>query len=328
MKTIVFVLAAACALGAPVAAQAATVPVTQLNGDFAVTNTSVSKTPDGVHFGLYPDAGADTDGDGIPDVGGSLFYGGVNGRPLGSLTALGFTYQYNTSNNAAIAAPYLRVFLDDNADGTEDSVLILDPTHCALVAPAENEDQSETIATGAVRFNDDSCTGPEQPFAAVQAAHASALITGIYVTQGFSGGLNATALVRNLTVNGTTFAFDVPPPAGAPGTTTIIQVAAPAGARPVTGAVAGVQASGTCRGAVVRRIHAPSRRGERFLRVTAALQTANGLRPLRSQGRTVTVDLRNRPEANYNVRLISRYRTHGGKVRRVVTRRNLSVACS
>ena len=49
---------------------------------------------------------------------------------------------------------------------------------------------------------------------------------------------------------------------------------------------------------------------------------------MKANGRTITVDLRNRPEANYNLRLISRYRTKSGKVRRVVTRRNLSVACS
>jgi hypothetical protein len=62
--------------------------------------------------------------------------------------------------------------------------------------------------------------------------------------------------------------------------------------------------------------------------VAAALQTAAGFRSLKVSGRSITVDLRNRPEANYNVRLISRYRTKGGKTRRVVTRRNLSVACS
>ena len=64
------------------------------------------------------------------------------------------------------------------------------------------------------------------------------------------------------------------------------------------------------------------------MRVNAALQSPTGLRALKANGRTVTVDLRNRPEANYNVRLISRYRMKSGKIRRVVTRRNLSVACS
>jgi len=44
----VFALAAAIALGAPAAAHAATIPVQQLNGDFAASNSTVIKTPDGV----------------------------------------------------------------------------------------------------------------------------------------------------------------------------------------------------------------------------------------------------------------------------------------
>jgi hypothetical protein len=182
-----------------------------------------------------------------------------------------------------------------------------------------------------VRFDDDPCVSlaSQSTFAAVQAAHADETIVGIFVTQGFTGGHDASALVRNLTVNANTFAFDVPPPPGVVTLTQIIQVPVqvPPGAQPI-GAVAGIQVAKTCRGATVRRIHAPTRRGERFLRVNAALQTPTGLRSLRSSGRTITVDLRNKPEANYNVRLISRYRTRHGHVRRVVTRRNLSVACS
>ena len=97
---------------------------------------------------------------------------------------------------------------------------------------------------------------------------------------------------------------------------------------PAGAAVLGTQATHSCRGNTLRRIHAPSRKGEKFLRVAAELSTPSGLRALKVNGRTITVDLRNRPSANYNVRLISRYRTKSGKTRRVVTRRNLSVACS
>jgi hypothetical protein len=59
----------------------------------------------------------------------------------------------------------------------------------------------------------------------VRAANAGAHITGIFITQDFSGGHDASAFVRNLTVNGTTFAFNVPPaagPAGPAGTTTVV----------------------------------------------------------------------------------------------------------
>jgi hypothetical protein len=339
VKTRVFIVAAVCALGAPAAAQAAVVPVQQLNGDFGATNSSVFKTPDGVHFGIYANAGP---------IGGSLEYDGLNGQPFGSLSALGYTYQYNTSDDdpatggpttvGSMAAPYLRVFLDSNGDGQFDHDVLFDPTLCATQPVTENEDHAVDVTAQTVRVDDDQC-GPAPgttAFALAQAAHATDTIVGIVVTQGFSGGDDASANVRNLTVNGTTFAFDAPaPPTVVTQTTTrIVQVpvttTAPAPApapAPATG-VLGVQVSKSCRGAAVRRIHAPTRRGERFLRVSAALQTPNGLRSLRSSGRTVTVDLRNKPEANYNVRLISRYRTKHGHVRRVVTRRNLSVACS
>jgi hypothetical protein len=332
VKTRVFMLAAACALAAPAGAQAATIPVQQLNGAFGATNSSVTKTPDGVHFGVYADAAR---------TGGSLEYDGVNGQPFGSLTALGYTYQYNTSDDdpitggptplGSLAAPYLRVFLDANGDGVADDDVIFDPTLCATQTVNENEDHAVDVTAQLVRFDDDPCVSlaSQSTFAAAQAAHADETIVGIFVTQGFTGGHDASALVRNLTVNANTFAFDVPPPPGVVTLTQIIQVPVqvPPGAQPI-GAVAGIQVAKTCRGATVRRIHAPTRRGERFLRVNAALQTPTGLRSLRSSGRTITVDLRNKPEANYNVRLISRYRTRHGHVRRVVTRRNLSVACS
>jgi hypothetical protein len=226
---------------------------------------------------------------------------------------------------------WLRWGTDANGDGIADDDVIFDPTLCATQTVTENEDHAVDVTAQLVRFDDDPCASlaSQSTFAAAQAAHAGETIVGIFVTQGFSGGHDASAQVRNLTVNANTFAFDVPPAPGVVLQTQIVQVPVPvpAGAQP-TGAVLGVQVSKTCRGATVRRIHAPRRRGERFLRVNAALQTATGLRSLRARGRTVTVDLRSKPEANYNVRLISRYRTKHGHVRRVVTRRNLSVACS
>jgi len=330
MKTFVFVLAAACALSVPVAAQAAIVPVQSLAPPFEASNSTVIKTPDGVHFGTYVDAGA---------VGGSLVYHGLDGQPLSVLTSFGYTFTYRERGNTTGAAPYMRVFLDEDpavdsdGDGNPandvDHDVILEPSEGGVNVPPQATDVTTTTANTTVRFDDDAGgTNPQEPYSAILAvpARAGMTITAILVTQGFSTGQDVSALVRNITVNGDTFAFNVPP-AAAPGTTTIIQVPGPAGAQPAT-AVAGVQARRTCRGATVRRIHAPQRKGERFLRVNAALQTPNGLRSLKANGRTVTVDLRNRPEANYNVRLISRYRTKSGKIRRVVTRRNLSVACS
>jgi hypothetical protein len=286
-------------------AQAAIVPVQSLTPPFAVTNSSVIKTPDGVHFGVYADAGR---------TGGSLRYDGANGTTFGSLTALGYTYNYNTSNNNPLGAPYLRVFLDANGDGTADNDVIFDPTLCATVTPPENTDNVVDVTTQTVRFNDDSCAGPatQQPFAAVKAAHANETIVGIFVTQGDAGGLDASAYLRNLTVNADTYAFNVPPANGQPG--------APAAPSPTAGA--------TCTGDTIRTLHAPRRARAQFLRVNAALLTGAGFRKLKAVRRTVKLDLRNKAEGNYNVRLISHYRTRSGKVLRDVTWRHFSVACA
>jgi hypothetical protein len=347
MKTrTVFALAAALTLSAPAAAHAATVAVQQLNGAFSASNSTVTKTPDGVHFGTYNDAGA---------LGGTLIYNGINGTRVSALSEFGYTFTYRQATDTTGAAPYARVFIDadpavdtntaDNpADGNPandvDHDIVLDPSMtgatpapggtCPAVEPAQATDLTFTMSTHLVRFDDDAgadCTNSVMTFAqAKAAAGATAVVSSLNVTQGFSTGQDVSALVRNITVNGTTFAFNVPP-VGPPGATTTIIQQVPAGARP-TGAVAGIQVRSRCRGATVRRIHAPARKGEKFVRVNAALQSRTGLRALKANGRTVTVDLRNRPEANYNVRLISRYRTKSGKIRRVVTRRNLSVACS
>jgi hypothetical protein len=211
----------------------------------------------------------------------------------------------------------LRVFLDANGDGIADDDVIFDPTLCATVTPPENIDNVVDVTTQTVRFNDDSCSGPatQQPFAAVKAAHANETIVGIFVTQGDAGGLDASAYLRNLTVNANTFAFNVPPGV----TTTIVNNA------PVTPSSA---AGATCAGDTIRTLHAPRRAHARFLRVKATLLRRAGFRKLKVFRRTVKLDLRNEPEGNYNVRLISRYRTRSGKVLRVVTWRHFSVACA
>src|SRR4051794_12416144 len=92
-RTIVATLVAVFALTG--VAEAAIVPVQSLTQPFRVTNSSVTKTPDGVHFGVYADAGR---------TGGSLLYDGANGTTFGSLNALAYTYNYNTSDNRPVGA--------------------------------------------------------------------------------------------------------------------------------------------------------------------------------------------------------------------------------
>jgi len=125
-------------------------------------------------------------------------------------------------------------------------------------------------------------------------------------------------------VNGTTFAFDVPPvstpgPAGPAGMTTIVRVPAPS---PGSG-VLGVQAK-SCEGDDLVTLHVPRRAGQRFL---SARATIAGKR-LKVCGRAITLDLRGRSGGRYDVRIVARYRTRSGRVVTRVTHRPRSVACA
>jgi hypothetical protein len=291
------------------AASASTVPVTQLSGDFAASNTSVTMTNDGVHFGPYADAGS---------AGGSMYYGGANGLTLADLSALSYTVRWDSTNDSPLASPYLRIFL--NADSDD---VIFDPTECGAVAPGENVDHTFSVTTGDVRYDDDGCDGvppDQQPWADVVAAHGTDVISGIYITQGFAGGAGASALVTHLGVNANDFCFVCQPPSvvNGPGPT----VTPPATV--IINSGASTVRQQVCKGNTVRKLHAPKRLGQTFLSVRATLR---GKR-LKVSGRTITADLRNQPEANYNVRLTSRYRAHSGKIVTVKTTRNISVVCS
>jgi predicted Rossmann fold nucleotide-binding protein DprA/Smf involved in DNA uptake len=53
-------------------------------------------------------------------------------------------------------------------------------------------------------------SGSQQPWATVKAAHSNEVISGIYVTTGFAGGADLSAILRSLSVNGQTFTFGAP----------------------------------------------------------------------------------------------------------------------
>ena len=146
-----------------------------------------------MQFGPYPDGGA---------WGGSVLYSGANGLTLGDIDQLSFTVKHSSQNDSPIASPYLRIFLEGD---THD--VIFDPTACATVVPTEDEFHTYEVTTGAVRYDDDACTGPQQPWATVQAAHAGEEISGIYVTTGFAGGVPLAAILRTLSVNDEEFTF-------------------------------------------------------------------------------------------------------------------------
>jgi hypothetical protein len=310
--------AVALLLAIPAAASAAVVPVTSLTGDFEATNSTVTLIADGVHFGTYADGGA---------IGGSLVYSGYNGNRLDSLTSLAYTFSYRSAEGTGIAAPYLRVYTDSNGnhalDTDVDNRVILDPTFCATATPGQATLLTYEMVGNSVRYNDDGCDGlppDNQPWADVIAAHGTEEIVGIAVTQGFSGGHDVSALLTELTVNGTVFDFGAPQsgpagPAGpAGGTVTIVQQLAPTTA-----------ASSRLVGNTLRVLHAPKRKGERLVSVRAWLLTPTGTKRLPVDGRAIKVDLRPKPVGNYNVILKSKYRRKNGTVHTVRTTRNLSV---
>ena len=168
----------------------------RLTGDFSGTNASVATSLDGVQFGPYSNGGA---------WGGSVRYNGANGLTLNQITQLSYTAKYSAADAAPIGASYLRIFLNNDNDD-----VVFDATQCATTVPAKNVLNTFEVTAGDVRYDDDSCDGvppDQQSWSDVVAAHGSDVISGIYVTTGFTGGADLTALLRSLSVNGHSFVF-------------------------------------------------------------------------------------------------------------------------
>jgi hypothetical protein len=168
----------------------------RLAGDFSGTNASVATSLDGVQFGPYSDGGA---------WGGSVRYNGANGLRLDQIHQLSYEAMYSAADAAPIGEAYLRIFLNNGNDD-----VVFDATQCATTVPAKNEFHKFEVVGSDVRYDDDACDGvapDQQRWADVVAAHGSEKISGIYVTTGFTGGSNLTALLRGLSVNGHQFTF-------------------------------------------------------------------------------------------------------------------------
>lgn len=166
------------------------------------TSASVTLTPDGVEFGPYADAGA---------TGGSVCFKGMNGQPLSSIRSISYYVRYrgtgvngdNSGSTQGYAAPYLRLFL------AADKHVIFSPNTQSPDPDLTEGDFNEYVVTqGGVRYDDDGGNNPDVPWATVKAAHASENIADdICITQGFSAGDNADALLRWVEINGTTYDF-------------------------------------------------------------------------------------------------------------------------
>jgi hypothetical protein len=176
----------------------------RLDGDFSGSNASVATSLDGVQFGPYSNGGA---------WGGSVRYDGADGKTLSQITQLSYNVMYSAADTAPIGEAYLRIFLNNDAHD-----VIFDATQCATTVPDKNVFTTFEVVGSNVRYDDDSCDGAgdhnfpgspagQQSWASVLAHHGNETISGIYVTTGFTGGTDLTALLRSLSVNGKTFTF-------------------------------------------------------------------------------------------------------------------------
>ena len=140
-------------------------------------------------------------------------YDGADGKTLSQITQLSYNVMYSAADTAPIGEAYLRIFLNNDSHD-----VIFDATQCATTVPAKNGFTTFDVVGSNVRYDDDSCDGAgnhnfpgsppgQQSWASVMAHHGTETISGIYVTTGFTGGSDLTALLRSLSVNGHTFTF-------------------------------------------------------------------------------------------------------------------------
>jgi hypothetical protein len=195
----------------------ATTKVTALDGNpFEATNDSVSLTPDGVEFGPYADGGS---------TGGSVLFNGLNGMTLGDVQSLVYQARYTSDGDTGgVGVPYLRVFL--NGDAVD---AIFSPNSQTDPDVAEGPFHTWVATSGVWRYDDDcgdgrldstqvdGCDGTTgdpspyglngAPYADVQGDHASDVVSGIYISVGFTAGTNLAALLREWQINDTHYSF-------------------------------------------------------------------------------------------------------------------------
>jgi hypothetical protein len=166
--------------------------VTAFGGDFEATNASVSMDLQCAEFGPYANGGA---------AGGSVYYSGLNGYRLGDIVDLVYTASFSSdTNTGGVGVPYLRVFL-----GNDTHDVIFSPNTQPTPSVAEDVLHQWDVAEGTVRYDDDGGSGPDSPWQQIAADHAGEVISGIYVTVGFSTGTNLTGCLRTLGVNESVF---------------------------------------------------------------------------------------------------------------------------
>ena len=175
----------------------------RLAGDFAGTNASVATSLDGVQFGPYSDGGP---------WGGSVRYDGANGLTLSQLTQLSYKSMYSAGRQGPD-----RRGVPARLPRRRTRRRLFDPTQCATQVPAVNVFNTFEMVGSHVRYDDDSCDGaginysdsPAGSRAGRRCLRTTAPRSSrrIYVTTGFSGGADLTAILRSISVNGDSFVF-------------------------------------------------------------------------------------------------------------------------
>jgi hypothetical protein len=148
-------------------------------------------TAECAEFGPYANGGA---------AGGSVLYRGLNGMRLGDIVDLVYTAKFSSDvDTGGEGAPYLRVFLEGPHD------VIFSPNTQPVPSVAEDVFHQWDVTEGTVRYDDDTGVGPDSPWQVIAANHADEVISGIFVTVGFSAGTNLTGCLRTLGVNESVF---------------------------------------------------------------------------------------------------------------------------
>jgi hypothetical protein len=130
-------------------------------------------------------------------------YDGLNGKKLSEITDLVFRAKYGTSDTVTNGVPYLRIFTqDDHHD------VIYSPNTQASPDVAEGVFHTWNVTTGTVRYDDDSGgPGPDPTWTDIVAAHGDDVISGMYISSGFTAGHDLSVTLSDFAVNGQSFHF-------------------------------------------------------------------------------------------------------------------------
>lgn len=165
------------------------------------SNPSVNLTGDGVTFGPYADGGAE---------GGTVRVDIGPGHTLADLAHVTYTARFDaTADNGD--APYFRVFIDNDQDGTVDHDVVFSPSTQpgACYGPSPIVGAGSQCASrgrmieyhvdqGTVRYDDDPGSTPDVSWATVVNQHGTDKVMFLLVSSGFSLGATTGAVLNSL----------------------------------------------------------------------------------------------------------------------------------